>query len=78
MNVGNKFEIITAPKVSRDAVANLFGEQFAEVAIEYLSDKKRQSMVYGAMKNEKNTRGICLVDEITTEDYTRATEHFEK
>jgi hypothetical protein len=92
MNGGNMFDVITAPKVSRDAVAEHYGEEFAKVfddcdccigvALDYLADKKRPKDMtakeYAAMKKEKYASDNCLAVEITREEYTKAGEHFEK
>ena len=92
MNGGNMFDVITAPKVSRDAVAEHYGEEFAKVfddcdccigvALDYIADKKRPKDMtakeYSAMKKEKYASDNCLAVEITREEYTKAGEHFEK
>lgn len=86
MNGGNMFDVITAPKVSRDAVVEHYGEEFANVfddcdccigvALDYLVDKKRPKDMtakeYAAIKKEKYTSDNCLVVEVTREEYNKA------
>lgn len=89
---GNMFTIIQAPKVSREAVAAVYGENFAKifddcdfcigVALDYVNDKERPKDMtakeYAAMKKEKYAGDKCLAVEITREEYIKAGEHFEK
>lgn len=92
MNGGNMFDVITAPKVTRDAVVAEFGEDFAKifddcdscigVALDYVADKKRPKNMtakeYAAEKKEKYVNDNCLTREISREEYARAGEHFQK
>ena len=86
------FDVITAPKVSREAVVEHYGDEFAKVfddcdccfgvALDYVADKKRPNEMtakeYAAMKKEKYASDNCLAVEITREEYTKAGEHVEK
>lgn len=92
MNGGNMFDVITAPKVSRNAVVAEFGKDFAKifddcnscigVALDYVMDKKRPKDMtakkYAEKKKEKYVNGNCLTKEISREEYARAGEHFQK
>jgi hypothetical protein len=89
MNGGNMFTIIQAPKVSREAVVDAYGERFAEVfddcdscigiALDYTEDRDRPNNMtakeYAAAKKEMYTKDNCLVDAITRDEYTKAGEH---
>ena len=89
MNGGNMFDVIEAPKVSREAIVSKFGEDFAKtfdecdgcigVALDFLADKKKPAGMsakeYGALKREKYTIDNCLTDEISREEYNKAREH---
>ncbi len=89
MNGGNMFDVIEAPKVSREAIVSKFGEDFAKtfdecdgcigVALDFLADKKKPAGMsakeYAALKREKYTRDNCLIDEISREEYNKAREH---
>jgi hypothetical protein len=92
MNGGNMFDIIEAPKVSREAIVSKFGEEFAKtfdacdgcigVALDFLADKKKPAGMlakeYAALKKEKYISDNCLTDEITREEYNKAREHSRK
>jgi hypothetical protein len=92
MNGGNMFSIVQAPKVSREAVVDKYGEKFAKifddcedcigVALDYQSDEGRLKEMpvkeYAAMKREKYTGDNCLIEEISREEYNKAREHSKK
>eukprot|EP00981_Chlorochromonas_danica_P014897 scaffold9386_cov154-Ochromonas_danica.AAC.4 len=92
MNGGNMFDVITAPKVSREAVVEHYGDEFAKVfddcdccigvALDYVADKKRPKDMtakeYAALKKEKYASDNCLAVEITREEYTKTGEHVQK
>jgi hypothetical protein len=92
MNGGNMFSIVQAPKVSREAVVDKYGEEFAKifddcencigVALDYLSDEERPKEMpvkeYAAIKREKYTGDNCLIEEISREEYNKAREHSKK
>ena len=92
LNAGNMFSIIQAPKVSREAIVDTYGEDFAKVfddcdgcigvALDYLSDEERPKDMpakeYATLKKENYDRDNCLIDEITREDYNKAGEHARK
>eukprot|EP01039_Chlorochromonas_danica_P011534 gene11534-12911_t len=92
MNGGNMFDVITAPKVSREAVEAQYGAAFAKifddcdscigVALDYVADKKRpkdmSAKEYAAVKREKYFSDNCLTKEITREEYNEAREHSKK
>lgn len=92
MNGGNMFTVVEAPKVTRQAVLDKFGEQFARVfddcdgcigvALDYVSDEGRpndmQAKQYAAIKMEKYSSDNCLTEKITREEYNNAREHFKK
>jgi len=93
MNGGDMFSVVEAPKVSREAIVDKYGEDFARVfdecdgcigvAFDYaFYDKKRPKGMlakeYAALKKEKYTRDNCLTEEITREEYNKAAEHFKK
>ncbi len=89
MNGGNMFDVIEAPKVSREAIVSKFGEDFAKtfdecdgcigVALDFLTDKKKPAGMsakeYSALKKEKYTSDNCLTDEISRDEYNKAREH---
>ena len=89
MNGGNMFDVITAPKVSREAVVEHYGDELAKIfdecdccigiALDYVADKKRPKDMtareYAAAKKEKYVKDNCLAVEITREEYTKAGEH---
>jgi hypothetical protein len=92
MNGGDMFDVITAPKVSREAVVAAFGVDFAQifdecdssigVALDYVADKKRPKDMtakeYATKKKEKYTTDNCLSVEITREEYSKAGEQSQK
>ena len=92
MNGGNMFDVITAPKVSRDAVLLEYGEDFADVfdacggcigvALDYIADKKRPHAMtpaqYALEKSANYAKNNCLTAEITREEFNKAGEHFHK
>ena len=92
MNGGNMFDVIEAPKVSREAIVNKFGEEFAKtfdecdgcigVALDFLVDKKKPAGMsakeYAALKKEKYTSDNCLTKEISRDEYNKAREHYMK
>ncbi len=92
MNGGNMFSVVQAPKVSRDAVRDKYGEDFAKVfddcdgcigvALDYLDDKERSKDMpakeYAELKKDKYISDNCLTDEITREEYNKAREHSKK
>jgi hypothetical protein len=89
MNGGNMFDVIAAPKVSREAVVAKYGEDFAKVfddcdscigvAIDYISDKKRPEKMtakeYAANKKQSYLNNNCLTQEISREEYADAGMH---
>jgi hypothetical protein len=92
MNGGNMFDVIEAPKVSREAIVSKFGEEFVKtfdacdgcigVALDFLTDKKKPAGMlakeYAALRKEKYISDNCLTDEITREEYNKAREHSRK
>ena len=89
MNGGNMFEIIEAPKVSREAVVSKYGEEFARifddcggcigVALDYQADDKvkenTSAIEYAATRKKIYTLDNCLTEEITREEYKKAGVH---
>jgi hypothetical protein len=87
---GNMFHVIQAPKVSREAVVDKYGEEFAKIfdecdgclgiALDFLSDKPAgmSAREYADMKAQIYTSYNCLTKEITIEEYDKAREHFKK
>lgn len=91
MNGGNVFDIIYAPKVTRNAVVKEYGEEFAKifdacdsclgVALDYVRDKAKNpenmpsAKDYAAMTKNIYTRDHCLLNEITREAYDEAGDH---
>lgn len=89
LNGGNMFAVVQAPKVSREAVANAYGEGFAEVfddcdscigmAFDYTTDTERPKDMtareYAAAKKERYIKDNCLAVEITRDEFTKAGEH---
>ena len=83
------FDVIEAPKVSREAVVEHYGEEFAKIfeecdscigiALDYVNDIERTTDMsakeYALMKKEKYSRDNCLTSEITMEEYANAVEH---
>jgi hypothetical protein len=92
INGGNMFDVIEAPKVSREAIVGKYGEDFAKVfddcdgcigvALDYLSDEERPKVMsakeYAALMQEMYISNNCLTDEITREEYNKAREHSRK
>ena len=91
MNGGNMFDVIEAPKVSREAIVSNFGEEFSKtfdecdgcigVALDFQADKKTAGMSakeYCALQKERYISDNCLTDEISREEYNKAREHFMK
>lgn len=86
MNGGDMFDIVQGPKVSREAVENSYGENFAKifddcngcigVAMDYVADKKRPKDMtakdFAEMKRLIYLENSCLVEEITRAEYYRA------
>ncbi len=91
MNGGNIFDVITAPKVSCEAVVAEYGVDFAQifgecdssigVALDYVADKKRPKDMtvkeYATKKKEKYVSKNCLSVEITIEKYRKAGKQFQ-
>lgn len=92
MNGGNMFDVIEAPKVSREAVVKEHGENFAKifddcdccigVAFDYVADQKRPkdqtAKVYAMKTKEMYVSDSCLADAITKEEYMKAGERIKK
>jgi hypothetical protein len=92
MNAGNMFTIIQAPKVSREAVVDHYGEGFAKVfddcdscigvALDYMTDKERPKDMaakeYAAKKKENYVLHNCLTEEISRYEYAKAGIHSQK
>lgn len=94
MNGGNVFDIIYAPKVTRNAVVKEYGEEFAKifdacdsclgVALDYVRDKVNNPEIipsakdYATMSRNAYTQGHCLLSEITREAYEEARDHKKK
>jgi hypothetical protein len=94
MNGGNMFDIIYAPKVTRNAVVKEYGEEFAKifdacdsclgVALDYVRVKAKDpenipsTKDYAAMTTKIYTRDHCLLNAITREEYDEAGDHKKK
>ena len=86
MNLGNMFDIVKGPKVSREAVEKSYGEDFAKIfdgcngciglAFDYDVDKELSKDMtardFTEMKNRSYLENSCLVDEITREEFLKA------
>jgi hypothetical protein len=89
---GDMFDVITAPKVSREVVVTKYGESFAKdfddcnscigIALDYKYDKDRPrdmtAKEYFTKHSERYTTDSCLSVEITREEYSKAREHYQK
>lgn len=88
---GGMFNVIRAPKVSREAVIEHYGDEFAKVfddcdscigiALDYFEDtssKKMTAKEYATMRKEMYASDHCLTVEITREEYIKARDRFKK
>jgi hypothetical protein len=94
MNGGDVFDIIYAPKVTRNAVVKEYGEEFAKifdacdsclgVALDYVRKKEKNpenmpsAKDYATMTKKIYMREHCLLNEITREAYDEAGDHKKK
>lgn len=86
INGGNMFDVIKAPKVSREAIVVQYGKDFAQVfddcdhcigiALDYFSDRNRSKHMtakeYAKKRKDENYKIYCLRKEITREEYVEA------
>mmetsp|Transcript_12845 Transcript_12845/g.17623 ORF Transcript_12845/g.17623 Transcript_12845/m.17623 type:complete len:342 (+) Transcript_12845:98-1123(+) len=85
MNGGGMFEIVQGPKVSREAIEKTYGEDFAKifddcdgcigVAMDYVRDSRSKNMTakdYAEMQKRHYRDFLCLVKEITLDEYSKA------
>ena len=92
INGGGMFSIVQVPKVSREAVVDQYGKEFAKifdecdgcigVAFDYLYDKERLKEMsvkeYAALMKERCSASNWLVEEITRDEYNKARNHSKK
>ena len=83
------FDVIEAPKVSREAVVEHYGEEFAKIfeecdscigiALDYVNDIERTTDMsakeYALIQKERYTSVKCLTTEITMEEYANSWKH---
>ena len=86
---GNLVDFFCVPKVSREAVVQMYGEAFAKVfddcdsclgiALDYTREPRRiDAKQYALKRRASHADNACLTAEITREEFHRATEHWKK
>ena len=84
INGGDMFEVVGAPKVSKDAVIRYEGEEFAQIfedcdncigiAQDYVTEKPLMSAKeYYNMKKQQYEQNNCLPERISQEEYNKLT-----
>jgi len=81
LNGGNMFDVVAAPKVSKDAVSGVYGKEFSQtfedcgncigIAIDFeaAKDKTMSAKDFALMKKTMYIRDNCLTEPISREEY---------